>query len=72
MTPERLERQVVQNHYFAKAYPVAVKKFLRDEVEKWAMIRPFEELPFPCFHVLLMSRQKDTNDQQIICTSFLW
>ena len=70
VTPNKrhsLRSTLVTNHFSAKEYPKQVQSFLQQEIDRGAIMGPFDTPPHPDLHCSpLLTRPKDNNDRRIV------
>ena len=65
--PDVIHNQVVDNHFSALQYPVAIQQYLDKEIEFGAILGPTPVIPSPQFHCFpLLTRPKDQDKRRVI------
>ena len=65
--PDVIHNQVIDNHFSALQYPVAIQQYLDKEIEFGTIVGPTPVIPSPQFHCSpLLTRPKDLDERRVI------
>ena len=65
--PDVIHNQVIDNHFSALQYPVAIQQYLDKEIDLGAILGPTSVIPSPQFHCSpLLTRPKDLDKRRVI------